>query len=168
MGARLYQVFKTLLWGAFLWLVGAFTTAWIVHTLSGLAHFYLGGGYAKEGLSLLEALLRFFSLLLQSIVGLPFLCGYLLTWGVLRYWYMSGIASLYYYILINNARRLSSIQHIAILIVCIGVLITVYLLIGNPIDYRQVLLYEHILFYIVPMIMGMLLVFGYARRQPRM
>lgn len=81
MKEQAYQVFKALLWGAFLWLAGAFTTTWGVHALLGLAHFYIGGGYAKEGLSLLEALLRFPSLLVQAIVGLPFLVSYLLTWG---------------------------------------------------------------------------------------
>jgi|FaiFalDrversion2_1042247.scaffolds.fasta_scaffold03515_2 hypothetical protein len=164
MKERLYRVFRTLLLGAFLWLAGAFITAWGVHTVSGLAYFYLGGGYAKEGLSLLEALLRFPSLLVQAIVGLPFLCGYLLTWGVLRYWYLSGIASLYYYLVISDTFHLSSIQQRFFLVVCIGMQIAAYLLIGNRIDYRAVLLYEHILFYIVPMVTGMLLVFGYAQR----
>lgn len=161
----LYRVFRTLLWGAFLWLAGAFMTAWIVHTVSGLAYFYLGGGYAKQGLSWIEALLRFPSLLVQAIVGLPFLCGYLLTWGVLRYWYLSGIASVCYYLVISDALHLSSTQQRFLLVACIVAQIGAYLLIGNPIDYRQVPLYEHVLLYIVPIITGTLLVFSYAARR---
>ncbi len=162
MRARLHQVFTTLLRGACLWLAGAFISSWIVHTLAGLAAFYLGGGYAKEGLSLFEALLRFFPLLAQSLTGLPFLCGYLLTWGVLRYWYMSGIAALFYLVL--RASRLSLIQQIFVLVVCIVLQIVAYFRIGNPIDYRPVPLYEHMLYYIVPMVAGTLRVFGWARR----
>jgi len=168
MKERLYQVFRTLLWGAFLWLVGVFITAWGASVLVGIAYFYLGGGYAKEGWSLLEALFRFPSLLVQAIVGLPFFCSYLLTWGILHHWYLSGIASLYYYLVSRDTLRPSSVQQIFLLMVCIGVQIGIYLLIGNPIDYRQVPLYEHILFYIVPMVMGMLLVFGYAQRRRTM
>jgi uncharacterized protein YacL len=43
--------------------------------------------------------------------------------------------------------------------------IVAYRLIGNPIDYRPVPLDEHILFYIVPMVMGMLFMFVYAERR---
>ena len=165
MKEQAYQAFKTLLWGTFLWLAGAFMTTWGVHTSLGLAHFYIGGGYTKKGLSLLEALLRFPALLVQAIVGLPFLVGYLLTWGVLHRWYLSGIASACYYLLTSDAFPLTAIQRRSLLVVGSVIQIVAYWRIGNSIDYRQVPLDEHTLFYLVPMVMGMLLVFGYAERR---
>lgn len=55
-----------------------------------------------------------------------------------------------YYLLTSDAFPRSLLE------VGSGVQMVAYWLIGNPIDHRPVPLDEHILFYIVPMVMGML------------
>jgi len=158
---RFVAIVKTFIVGCLLWMIGSIAT--------GLAFFPIGIYYfitevsSKMGLSFWEALLQVVPLIVQGLLGLPFALAYEFTWGVLRYWYIGGgLSGIYRVVCREFSVSQTSKLWLALVIWCLQ--IVAYIVLGTPIDYRDVGIGEHILVYLLPMAGGTFLNYYYARR----
>lgn len=163
MRERLITVVKTFGIGILLWGTGSFTTMWLLSTIEGIYHFFTEG-YSKMGLSFLGAVFYIIPLLFQGVLGVPFLLAYAFRWGILYYWYTGGILSGVYLVACREF-RLRPTHKLELALVIMFLQTGIYILLGNPIDYRSVSIGEHLAYYIMPMVAGTLLTYYYALRQ---
>ncbi|GIV04963.1 MAG: hypothetical protein KatS3mg016_0538 [Fimbriimonadales bacterium] len=158
---RLVAVIQTFIVGCLLWMIGSFAT--------GLAFFPIGICYiiieesSKMGLSFWEALLKVVPLTVQWLLGLPFALAAAFRWGVLHYWYIGGGLSGIYRVVCREF-SVSQTSKLWLALVIWFLQIVAYIVLGTPIDYRDVGIGEHILGYLLPMAGGTFLNYYYARR----
>jgi len=151
---------RTLLFGTVIWGVGAFTATWIWGLMAWVIDYVLGG-FRELGFSPLEAFIHFVPLFIQNtILIIPFLFSFELLWGVLRYWYIGGIASaLYLWICTGRGKSLPVLLGLLIVLQIVA-----FIVLGSPIKYRTLELYESMWLYYIPIIAGSLLVYWYDKR----
>lgn len=159
---RLINLIKTFIIGCLLWSIGSFALTGLVSFAEGI-YYFLTEGYGKMELSPLEALFQIVPMIVQGILGMPFLLAYAFRWGILHYWYIGGsLSGIYLIICIEFSIRRTSKLLLAIALLLVQ--IVAYVLLGTPIDYRDVGIGEHIAYYFLPMTIGTFLTYYYARR----
>lgn len=148
-----------LLLGTILWCIGAFATTWVLGAMAWIFDYVLGG-YKRHGFSPVDAWIHFLSLFIQNmILAIPFLFAFVLEWGILRYWYVGGVASAFY-LWIGSKRGKLPLIFLGFLV---AVQMIIIALLGYPIRYRSLEFYELIWLYCIPTVRGALSVYGYHK-----
>ena len=159
---RFVAIVKTFIVGCLLWITGSFALTVLTSFALGI-YYFLTEGYSKMGLSFLEALLQIVPMIFQGVLGLPFLLAYAFRWGVLYYWYIGGSLS-GIYLVICREFSISRTSKLWLAFVLWLLQIVAYVMLGTPVNYRDVEIGEHIAYYFLPMAGGTLLNYYYARR----
>jgi hypothetical protein len=159
---RLVAVIQAFIVGSLLWITGSFATVLAFFFFPMGIYYFLTEGYSKMGLSFWEALLQVVPLIVQGVLGLPFALAYAFTWGVLHYWYIGGGLS-GIYLIVCREFSVSQATKLWFALVVWFLQIVAYVVLGNPIDYRDVGIGEHLGSYLLPMAGGTFLTYYYAR-----